>query len=129
MKIEKIKSTLKNYNDLINYAKSKIGIMGELDDIYRTGNYGIEEISFSKDSDTVYVKCDDSSFGCYDSFSFNFPVEWLTKSNNELKEIVLNEKEIRLKIEAEEVGKYLKESERIEYEKYLKLKNKYEKHD
>ena len=66
MNLEQINELIINYNKLIDLAKSKIKVIEGIDSQYNTAR-GIEEISFDIDAKTVYVKCDDSCRGCYDS--------------------------------------------------------------
>ena len=78
----------------------------------------------------VDVICDDTYFGCYDSYSFGFPINLLSKTDKELEEIVIMEKELNIEIERkkqeEKLLKEQREKEQREFEQYQKLKTKYE---
>jgi len=124
---EEIELVIINYDKLIKLAKEKINVIQELDNKYNTAR-GIEEISF--EGNMVYVKCDDSCRGCYDSLYFNFPIDYLSIDNQELQKIVINAKE--LEIESKRIAeeeKQLKEKQATalrELEQYRKLKAKFE---
>ena len=125
--LEEIKEVINNYDKLIVLAKAKIKIMKEIDSNYNTAK-GIEEISF--DDEIVYVQCDNSCRGCYDSMDFSFPLNYLSLNDDELKKSVEQEKTNRLAEEAaEKERKKLKEEqdkEKREFEQYQKLKEKFE---
>ena len=128
MNLEQIKETIANYNILYNLATSKIKVLEKLDRQYRTGNY-IEKIRFHKDEVSVYI-CDDSFMGCYDTTSFTFPIAWLTKTDAELEEIVIIEKELNAEKERKAKEEKQLEQKKIieqkELEEYQRLKAKYE---
>lgn len=128
MDIQEINEILSNYNKLLTLAKEKIEIIEKLDDKYCTSN-GIEEILF--DDGLVIVKCDDNSCGLYDSYYFDFPILWLSKSDSELREIIITERELKKEKERKdkEEKKLLKkiQSEQREFLLYEKLKSKFEK--
>jgi len=125
--LEQINEVIKNYNDLQALVEEKVAILEIIDNKYNTAK-GIEEIKF--EDDNVYVTCDNTCMGCYDSLSFSFPLVYLTLSDEKLKEVakadMLNRIE-KQRIENEQ--KDLKEKQKTEeYEKeqYLKLKAKFE---
>jgi hypothetical protein len=126
MNLEQINEIIDSYGSLLDLAKSKIKVIEKLDSIYSTSR-GIEKISFGKDF--VYVVCDDSSQGCYDSLFFEFPVSWLLKTDAELEDIILLNK--RMKVEQEQrekVEKQLKAEEELkqrEFQQYQRLKSKF----
>lgn len=128
MNLKQIENTISDYNTLIDLTKSKIKILENVDEmLYGTGN-GVEKISFIDDA--VSVRCDDSWRGCYDSLSFEFPIKWLSKSDDELEQIVTMKRELRY----EEARQYKEEmalkqngeKEKREWEQYQALKTKYE---
>lgn len=127
MNIQQIKEIISNYNKLHELAKSKINVIGNLDRLYSTAR-GIEQISF--DDETVYVVCDDSCMGDHDHYYFNFPVDWLSKTDEELVEIVTASREARLqaerKVKEDRELQRKKEVEQQELEQLRKLKQKYE---
>ena len=102
--------------------------MEELDNQFNTAR-GIEDISFDEEG-SVYVRCDDSCRGCYDSTSFSFPLNYLSLNDDELKSVIEQAKAKR--IEEERVKKEQKElkeqqdKEKRELEQYKKLKEKFE---
>lgn len=126
--LEQIKEVINNYDNLITLVKAKIKVIEKIDIKYNTSR-GIEGICFSSDN-KVSVTCDDSFMGCYDSLSFNFPLEYLTLSDDELilvvtkakKDRVANEKLIKQQKELKEQ----KDKEQRELEQYEKLKQKFE---
>lgn len=128
MNLEKINSIISDYNELFALAKSKIKVIEKLDNQYNTAR-GIEEISF--DGDVVWVKCDISYRGCYDSLWFTFPIAWLSKTDAELEELVVIARELKAekerKAKEEKELKENKEKEQREFEQYQKLKEKFEK--
>ncbi len=127
MNLEQIEEIITNYDKLLDLTKSKIGVMEKLDPQYNTAR-GIEEISF--DGDVVCVKCDDSCRGCYDSLSFTFPIAWLSKTDEELGELIMIQRELKAekerKAKEEKQFKEKKEAEQRELEQYQKLKAKFE---
>lgn len=127
MNLERINEIVDNYYELYDLAKAKIDVLEKIDDYYYTAR-GVEEISF--DSDLVYVKCDDTCMGCYDSLSFTFPIIWLSKTNTELEELVIIDRNLRLEIarKAKElkISNEKKEKEKRDFEQYQKLKEKFE---
>lgn len=129
MNLEQINELIINYNKLIDLAKSKIKVIEGIDSQYNTAR-GIEEISFDIDTKTVYVKCDDSCRGCYDSLSFEFPIEWLSKTDLELWEIVksaMESRKAKARLDAEEKKNKEKiEAEQRELEQYKRLREKFE---
>ena len=127
MNIEYINEIIANYDKLYALAEYKIKVIEQLDDQYHTAR-GIEKISF--DGDIVWVQCDDSCRGCYDSLSFEFPIAWLSKTDAELEELVVIERELKAekkrKDKEEKQLKEKKESEQRELEQYQRLKAKFE---
>lgn len=127
MNLEQINDVINNYDKLVELVHEKIKILEESDNKYNTAK-GIESTSFG--DGVVYVTCDDTCMGCYDYFSFSFPLNFLTLSDDDLKKVVEQEKKDR--IEKERVEKEKKkqkekiESEQRELEQYQKLKAKFE---
>ena len=103
--LEQIKKVITDYDKLVVLAKYKTKIMEELDDKFNTAR-GIEKISFDGEG-LVYVTCDDSCRGCYDSKSFRVEEEQAKKKQNELKE--------------------QQEKENLELQQYQRLKKKFER--
>jgi hypothetical protein len=124
MKLEQIKEIIENYEKLYELASSKIKVLENLDSQY-TISRGIEDISFY--DDMVNVICDDG-MGYYRSFIF--PTIWLSKTDSELEEIVIMEKELKVekerKLKKEKQLKEKLEKEQREFEQYQRLKAKYE---
>jgi len=129
MNLEEINEIIANYDKLNSLTESKIKIMERLDSKYHTAK-GIEEISFSMDEGDVWVECDNSCRGSYDSSSFSFPIAWLAKTDAELAELIVKEKELNeekvRKIKEEKELKEKKETEERELKQYQKLKAKFE---
>jgi len=123
MNLEQINEIIANYDKLYALAESKIEVIEKLDSQYNTAR-GIEEISF--DGDVVWVKCDDSCKGCYDSLSFTFPIAWLSKTDAELEELVVIQRELKSEKERKAKEKEKKEAEQRELEQYQRLKAKFE---
>lgn len=127
MNHERIIEIISNYNELIKLVKSKVAILEELDTKYNTSR-GIEDITFT--TDTVNVMCDDSSMGCSDYLSFSFPIDWLSKTDLELKELIENEreleKEMRRKKEEDMRLRIEKETKERDFKEYQRLKAKFE---
>jgi hypothetical protein len=103
MNREEIDNIISKYEELIILANAKIKIIESLDDEYYTSR-GIEDISFY--NDTVSVRCDDTCRGCYDSFTFNLPIDWLTKTEFELKDIIAQKKELKAEKERIALKRY-----------------------
>lgn len=127
MNLEKIKSIIQDYDELDDLARERIKVLEGLDSKYSTRR-GIEDISF--DGDKVYVTCDDTCRGCYDSHSFDFPVEWLCKSDDELAHLIITEREIRKEKERlaaeEEMKRHKEAKDKKELQMYNLLKKKFE---
>ncbi len=127
MNIEQIKKIIQDYEELEKLTIFKIKVIESLDNKYNTSR-GIENISFY--GDDISVTCNDTCMGCYDSLSFNFPLNWLSKTDSELGEIVIMEKELRVererKLMEERILNEKKRSEERELEQYKKLKSKFE---
>lgn len=128
MNLEQIKEIIYNYEKLYELASEKIKIIEKLDAEYTTSR-GIEDISFY--DDVVSVTCDDTCRGCYDTRYFNFPIAWLSKTDAELEELVVVQKELKAEKERkrkeEKQLKEKKEAEQRELEQYQRLKAKFEK--
>lgn len=127
MDSKKIVEIISNYDELIELTNLKIKVISKYDSYYNTRR-GIESIKFGPDD--VNVVYDDTCMGCYDSGSFSFPIKWLSKSDEDLEQIVILNKELRLekkRLKEEEKKKELKEK-RDEKEKadYERLKKKFE---
>jgi len=124
---EQIDAVIENYGRLIALVKEKIKVIHKFDSQYNT-NHGIEEIVFEDDS--VYVRYDDTCRGCYDSSSFSFPLSYLTVQDDELKDIVIAAKELRIEQEKrakeERQQKDKEDSEKRDREQYKRLKKKFE---
>ncbi len=127
MNIEQIKEVISNYEKLYDLATQKIEVISKLDPEYDTRRR-IENISFYDDS--VSVCCDDTFRGCTDTHSFSFPTIWLSKTDLELQELVVNERKLR-----EEKSRKLKEQLELEkktrkleqeLKEYNRLKSKFE---
>lgn len=127
MKLEQIKDIIDNYEKLYQLATSKIEVLEKLDSHYSTLR-GIENISFY--DDVVSVSCDNSCMGCYDTHSFSFPIIWLSKTDSELEEIVIIQKEFnaenKRKLKEEKELKEKQEKEQRQLEQYQLLKAKFE---
>lgn len=127
MKLEEIKDIIDNYEKLYQLATSKIEVLEKLDSHYSTLR-GIENISFY--DDVVSVSCDNSCMGCYDTHSFSFPIIWLSKTDSELEEIVIIQKEFnaenKRKLKEEKELKEKQEKEQRQLEQYQLLKAKFE---
>jgi len=127
--LEQIKKVITDYDKLVVLAKYKTKIMEELDDKFNTAR-GIEKISFDGEG-LVYVTCDDSCRGCYDSKSFSFPLYYLSLNDGELKSVVEKEKIKRVEEEqAKKKQNELKEQqekENLELQQYQRLKKKFER--
>ena len=127
LNLNEIREIVENYNRLYELAKAKIAIMGPLDSTYNTAR-GITDISFEES--VVSVTCDDSSRGCYDELWFEFPIEWLSKDDEELKRVVETERDRRR--EEERLQKELKDNqaklaaEEREKQEYQRLKAKFD---
>lgn len=128
MNLKQIKNIISKHNELITLAESKIKVIEKFDFQYYTSN-GVEKISF--DNDLVNVQCDDTHMGCYDTYEFNFPIEWLFKTDSELEELVVTARELKKekerKAEKEMQLKAKEEAEQRELEQYKRLKEKYDK--
>lgn len=125
--LKEIKEIINNYEKLYQLATEKIKVIEKLDSEYTTSRR-IEDISFYDGA--VSVTCDDSSMGCYDTRSFNFPIAWLAKTDAELEEIVVIHRELKAeKKRKAKQEKQLKEKEEVEQrelEQYKRLKAKFE---
>jgi hypothetical protein len=129
MNIEKINTILKDYDNLLALVYNVIKVLESTNrDKYNTSK-GVENIEFDNHEDRVYVTCDDSFRDYYDTISFSFPIEWLTKSELELTRLILIEKDIEIvnkrKALEEKELKRLQEQEEKERELLHKLSVKY----
>lgn len=128
MNLEQINEIISNYDKLVVLAKEKIKFLESLDSQYRTAR-GIESISF--ENEYVEVKCDDSCRGCYDTYYFSFPILFLSKSNEELEQIIIDLREVKEERERrqKEAEKRKQEDakEKSDFTLYQKLKEKFEK--
>lgn len=128
MNIEQINKIISDYNQLIEQVKITVWKLEKLDyGEYNTAR-GIETIDFYDDK--ILVNCDDSYSGCKDYISFEFPTIWLTKSDEELKELVMMAQELRREKErirkAELDEKFRLENEKLDLKEYNRLKAKFE---
>lgn len=129
MNLEQINEIITNYKKLLALTESKIKILENLDSQYNTARY-IEEITF--EDNFVNVKCNASCRGYYDTQYFSFPILWLTKTDEELEELIVTERELRKEKERKEKEenrlKEEKEVEQREFEQYQRLKFKFEQY-
>lgn len=131
--LEQIQETVKKYNDLIVLIKEKIKVAAKADQRLYNTHRGIESITFEQDGngvDKVWVVCDDSFRGSYDTESFWFPLSYVTLSDDELMVKVAEDLELTRVREALEKLKKLDDQkaaeEQRELEQYNKLRAKYE---
>ena len=134
MTLEKILNIITEYDALWELTKEKIKILQKFDKTYNTAN-GIEDIIYDDKSvmyegGSVMVTYDTSCRGCYDSDSFEFPLIWLTKTEEELKELIgdkqQKEEELKRQKEEERKRKEKEEEEKRQRELYMRLKEKFE---
>lgn len=120
---EEIKLAIELHSKLEELVEKVSYKLEKLDSkLYRTGNY-IENISF--ENDLVYVTCDDSYSGCSNESCYvNFPISWLSLSDEELESVVLTERELRLEKERE---KKRLEDEKLKLEKEEKDRKEFER--
>jgi len=128
MKAQEIQETIKRYDALYAHAEKVIGKLCLLDSKMYNIARGIEEITF--DEEYVGVECDDSCCGDRDTHYFEFPISFLSMSDEELAKAVVTEKERRIeqeRIRAEKVEMERKlkieQQEKLQYER---LKKKFE---
>lgn len=131
MDLAKINETISDYFKIIDLVRAKCDVLESADNQYNT-LMGIEEINFYNDgSNLVNVTCDATIFGCYDSHTYSFPIEWLAKSDEELKEIVIlakKEREEKERIQKEEEKRKQKEDKELsDLREFKRLKAKFEK--
>lgn len=128
MKLEEIKDLLTKYDNLVELVKSKVLIMEKVDTERYNTCKGINHVNFYEDY--ICVECDDSSMGCYDCFSFSFPLYFLTLDDLRLENEVEKQKK-----EREEEFERNQRDRNIEFEKakeardlseFERLKKKYE---
>jgi hypothetical protein len=126
MNIEQINKIISDYNQLIIQVKRTIWKLEKLDrGEYNTAR-GIETIDFN--DNTILVTCNDSYSGCMDYTCFEFPIIWITKTDEELTELVTIAQELRREKErirqAERDAKVRLEKEQKELNEYNRLKAK-----
>ncbi len=131
MNTEEIENILNKYDELLEITYNVIHSLEKINfDKYNTAR-GIEEINFDSFKKIIYVTCDDTFRGIYDTIHFSFPMEWLTKSELELTKLVTEE----LKLEEEaykiKLAQQLEKENKLKEEKdladYNRLKAKFEK--
>ncbi len=126
--INQIKEAINYYEELLTLTKHKISILESCDKTLYDTNNNIERIDFDSPSE-VCVKWDEGDRYGPDYSYFSFPLEWLAKTDEELKEIVTAEKELRLEKERQvnefKKSAYDKIMKQKELETYNKLKAKY----
>lgn len=121
MDLEKIMATLRDYEFLETIIEEKCKVAAKINKRYYISNFlGFSFRLASFNSLSVSTVSD----------SFSFPLFWLTKSNEELAEIVATEKRLKEEEDKKAIDKLI-ESERLqaehnERELYKKLKEKYE---
>jgi cytidylate kinase len=125
MELDKIKSIVAEYNKIYSLAKSVTLKLFKLDPAVYIEYYGIDSIDIG--SDEVIVNTD---WGDGDRFTFTFPIEFLSLSENDLKIAVTKNKEereeaIRKRAEEEEL-KYKQNKEERDRKEYERLKKKFE---
>lgn len=120
---EEINLAIESYSKLEELVEKVSNKLNQLDPKnYRTGNY-IENISFEKG--VVYVTCDDSYSGCGKEYCYvKFPVSWLSLSDEELENVVITARELRLEKERE---KKRLEDEKLKLEKEEKDRKEFER--
>ena len=126
--INEINEAINSYEGLLTLTKKTIDVLEYHDkDLYGT-NDQIERIDFDSPEE-VCVKYNGGDRYDIDYDYFSFPLEWLTKTDEELKEIVITQKKLRLEEERkknkERLSDYNKIVEQREREIYNKLKVKY----
>jgi len=128
MKAQEIQEIITNYNALEQHTEKVIEKLGKLDsNMYGTAR-GIEEINFYETE--VSVQCDNSWRGCPDTHYFDFPISFLSMSDEELEKAVIAERERRE--EEERLKKErIREESRLKHEQqeklqYERLKKKFE---
>lgn len=127
MNLVEIQITIAKYQELEKLARQKIAIMEKHDyRAYGTAR-GIERISF--DDELVYVVCDDTCLGHYDTLSFEFPVSLLALGDEELEVEINRRREERERKEIEDAEarkrKDLDLQKQRDLETLRKLKEKY----
>lgn len=125
MNIKQINEIVSNYKNLIELVEEKIDVIECADSKrYCTGRY-IDSIKFV---DNFVEVTSFNSFGNERDFQyFTFPTEWLIKTDVELKEIVVQQKEEREREEQIQIENIAKKVEQKEFEQYQLLKAKFEK--
>lgn len=125
--LEKILNIIAEYDALKELAKHTVKTLQRFSNDYNTAK-GIERVWF--DEKDVNVVCDDRCCGSYDTYTIEFPLEWLTKTEKELKIIVgdkqQKEEELRKQKEEEMKRKAKEEEEKRQRELYMRLKEKFE---
>jgi hypothetical protein len=128
MNSEQINEIIANYDKLLALAESKVKLLATLDGEFYGAGTGIVEISFDeiKGKRDVCVQCNDSRYGCSDYVYFRFPIEWLSKTDAELSEIVLNQVELKAEKARAEKERIEKIAAQRDHEEYQRLKAKFE---
>lgn len=124
MREEQIINTIEQYHTLLEYTEKVINRLEALSPKLYTTSRGVEKIQFDKH--LVWVTCDDTCRGCYDSYSFSFPISYLSMTDEQL---LLEIEKTLISIEKNKAEiKERKEKEQRDYEReqYEKLKAKYE---
>jgi len=127
MELTKINQIIKDYHTLEERVVEVFSKMCEIDAEYSMYR-GIENIYLERD--VVDITCDNSWSGCVDYEYYSFPIEWLSFTNEILVENIeahrVKREEDKHKKDEEKKEKELLEREEMEYQKYLKLKEKFE---
>lgn len=127
MTLEKILNTIAEYEALKELVEHTVTSLQKFSNDYNTAK-GIEQIWF--DEKEVAIVCDDSCCGSYSTHTVEFPLEWLTKTEEELKEIIgdkkQKEEQLRKQKEEERQRKEKEEEEKKQRELYMRLKAKFE---
>ena len=129
-KLNDIKATLSEYDKIITLVEKTLIKLQKIDaGYYCTYNNIISSSNISFYDDMVSIKYD-KGMDYYDFDSLDFPIEYLTMDDEELRRTVLQEKEERTKAYSKSIKetelKAAQDKENQEIEQYLKLKEKYE---
>jgi lipopolysaccharide export LptBFGC system permease protein LptF len=134
---EELKKIVNDYEKLKELAVENGIFISKLDDSYKLNEEDIDYIEFDVTHNRVYIECSYYQSESNESYSCIFPFDWLSKSDDELIDIInenkLREEKERVEKEKEEEKlKRANEEERkckqelFEYELYQKLKLKFE---
>lgn len=127
MTLEQINKTIEDYQRLEDLIEEKLLIMSKVDSQYNIYN-GIDNLFFCGGVVTVYYSI--TNCGYTSEEALEFPIEWLSKPDEELEAIILSKKEEKQaekeRKEKEHKEKELKEKEERERIQYERLKKKYE---